>query len=69
VTVKFSPRPAPGAFTGAPLKIPFTLFCTQGERWCGWQHTANSQKEFTVLAMSRRQHESLCRGGLIIAAR
>ena len=67
MATRLSSRPAPGEFTGAPLRIPFVLFCTQGERWCGWQRTANSRGEFAVLAMDRRQHEAGCRGGLVLA--
>ena len=65
MTARFSPAPVDGAFTGQPLHIPWVLLCTNGERWCGWVRTANSQRDFVALAADRRVHESSCRGGLI----
>jgi len=67
MATRLSSRPVPGAVTGAPVHIPFVLFCTQGERWCGWQRTANSQREFLLLAADRRVHEAACLGGLVAA--
>lgn len=65
--VRLSQRPEPGEFTGAPVRVPFVLFCTQTERWCGWVRTANSAEEFTALAADRRTHEMSCQGGLVRA--
>lgn len=66
MAVRLSQHPEPGEFTGAPVRIPFVLFCTQGgERWCGWVRVANSAAEFTALAADRRTHEMSCLGGLV----
>lgn len=70
MSVRITPTPqreADDEFVGQPLHIPWVLFCTNGERWCGWQRTANSSKEFVLLAADRRVHESSCKGGLILA--
>jgi hypothetical protein len=67
VTVRFTSRPAPGDITGVPLRLPYVLLCTQGERWCGWHRTANTPRQLADHARDRRVHASSCRGGLIIA--
>ena len=67
VTLTSNPQPAEGEWVGRPIRIPYILFCTNGERWCGWQRTANSRRQFLDLAADRRRHETVCKGGLIAA--
>jgi hypothetical protein len=56
----------PGQVLGAPVRLPAFMCCTQGERWCGWKRTANTQKQFVEMAAEKRRHEQDCLGGLIV---
>jgi hypothetical protein len=68
VTVTSTPEAAmPGQVVGAPIRLPYVLLCTQGERWCGKHWTANSRPALAELMAERRKHENGCMGGLIVA--
>lgn len=68
VAVTGSPSSAlPGQIVGAPIRLPYVLLCTQGERWCGKCWTANDQHVLVELLAARRKHEDACMGGLILA--
>jgi len=56
-----------GQVAGPPIRLPFVLLCHEGQRWCGWQRTANSKRQFTELLAERRHHAETCLGGLILA--
>ena len=56
----------PGQIVGAPVRLPCVMLCTQGERFCGWKRTANTQRQFVEMAAEKRQHEQNCQGGLIV---
>lgn len=58
----------PGQAVGAPVHLPYILLCNQGERWCGWVRTANTQKQFLEYAADKRRHEEHCQGGLIVVS-
>lgn len=40
--------------------------CHQGERWCGWHRTSNSEQGWESVEEERQAHEETCRGGLIL---
>jgi hypothetical protein len=70
MTAKVTSTPAtelPGSVIGRPIRIPFVLLCTNGERFCGKTWTANSRHQLAEYMAERRTHEQNCRGGLIIA--
>lgn len=57
----------PGSVIGRPMRLPAILMCTQGERFCGAKWTANTEHELVLALSARRDHETACRGALIVA--
>jgi hypothetical protein len=69
VTVTGSPSSVvPGQVVGAPIRVPYLLLCTQGERWCGTHWAANTRRQLVQSLSSRRDHESKCNGGIVLAS-
>lgn len=58
---------AAGQIIGKPIRLPYIMLCTQGERFCGWVRTANNRRQLAEMMKERRVHEDGCRGGLILA--
>jgi hypothetical protein len=72
VAVTYTGSPSatlPGQVTGAPVRLPHVMLCTQGERHCGTRWTANTPRQLAEHAAARRAHEAACNGGLIIPGR
>ena len=69
VTVSTDPAGAlaDGSVVGRPIRLPYVMLCTEGERWCGRAWTANSRLQLAELLTDRRRHEQGCQGGLILA--
>jgi hypothetical protein len=70
VSVHLTSNPSaeiPGSFIGRPVRLPAVLLCTMGERFCGRVWTANTQEQFLLKSAERREHEAVCKGGLIAA--
>lgn len=67
VTYTSNPSEAlPGQIVGKPVRLPYIMLCTSGERFCGWVRTANNPIQLAELMKERRVHENGCAGGLIL---
>jgi hypothetical protein len=56
----------PGQVVGKPIRLPYVMLCTQGERFCGKTWVANVSREIPEKLAERRKHEQDCAGGLIV---
>jgi hypothetical protein len=54
---------------GRPVRIPYIMLCTHGERFCGKTWVANHRRDLPDRLAERRKHEEICAGGLIVAAK
>jgi hypothetical protein len=69
VSTHVTDRPSaelPGSVIGKPVRLPFFMACTMGERYCGKRWTANTHEQFLLMSAERREHEAACQGGLIV---
>lgn len=69
MNVKVTSNPSselPGSVIGQPIRLPYIMLCTQGERFCGRTWVANTAREVPAKLADRRRHEDNCQGGLII---
>jgi hypothetical protein len=68
MAVKVTSNPSaelPGSVVGAPIRLPYIMLCTQGERFCGATWVANRARELPEKLAERRKHEENCKGALI----
>lgn len=52
---------------GRPIRFPYFMLCTMGERFCGKRWTARDEADLLLREAERREHEATCKGGLIVA--